>query len=599
MRAVAVPMGLGYLSGMSDRPAATLPGANAPAPLLLLMRVNTVQAWRRLKSIRDQSRLLTSVIVAFMVGYWGLSFWLFLRGLEFISGFMALGTVLTERLLYLLFAFLFALLLLSNVVVGYTNYFRNREAEFLMSLPVPARTIFRWKFIESVLLASWAFVFLIAPLLAAFGLTQGVPWHFYPATVALIAMFIVLPGVAGAWVALNLGRHLDRRSFQIAAVGVAIGLLVLARFWWRSNPVTEDMLDTRVLGVLDQLLLKTRFALFPFLPSYWLTTSVLQWAEGVPSLAMFFALVLLSNVLFFGLLAFTRLGHLYYDGVSQVNSRASIWGHWEWFGAAKRRKRAFDYPVGPMERIVQRLSWVDAPTRALLVKDARMFWRDTTQWGQSVLLLGLLGVYLINLRQFTGQLTSPYWLHLVAHLNLGACSLNLAMLTTRFVYPQFSLEGRRLWIIGMAPMGLARVVRAKFWLAACTSLTMSLALIVVSCRLLKLEWDQVAFFAAVITVMAFTLNALATGMGVLYPNFKESNPSKIVSGFGGTFCFVLSFLYIFVSVVILSLGSTGSRNHVPSPWMGASSIGLFLVVSAFLGALPLKFSLHRLRQFEF
>jgi ABC-2 type transport system permease protein len=582
---------------MSDNPTVSMRGARALLPLLV--RVNTLLAWRRLKSIREQSSLLTAIIILFMVGYWVLSFWLFLRGLQFVGSFMALGTVLTERLLYLLFAFLFALLLLSNMVIGYTNFFRNREAEFLVSLPVPARTIFRWKFIESVLLASWAFLFLIAPLLVAFGLTQDVPWHFYPATMGMIALFIVLPGVAGAWLAVTLGRHLDRRSFQIAVVALAAALLVLARFWWRSNPVTDDMLDTRVLGVLDQLLQKTRFAMFPFLPSYWLTTSVLQWAEGVPTLAMFFALVLLSNVLFFGLLAFTRLGSLYYDGLSRVNSRASIWGHWEWFHKSGRRPGAFGYSGGPVEKMAQWLWWVDPPTRALLVKDARMFWRDTTQWGQSILLLGLLGVYLINLRQFTGQLTSDYWLHLVAYLNLGACALNLAMLTTRFVYPQFSLEGRRLWIIGMAPMGLAKVVFAKFWLALCTSLCMSLALVILSCRLLKLDWDEVIFFSAVIIVMAFALNALSTGMGVLYPNFKESNPSKIVSGFGGTFCFVLSFLYIFFSVVVLSVGSSATHSSIPAPLLGVLSIGTFLLASIAIGVVPLKFGIHRLRRFEF
>ena len=32
------------------------------------------------------------------------------------------------------------------------------------------------------MLASWAFFFLIAPLLAAFGLMEGVAWHFYPVT---------------------------------------------------------------------------------------------------------------------------------------------------------------------------------------------------------------------------------------------------------------------------------------------------------------------------------------------------------------------------------------------------------------------------------
>ena len=87
---------------------------------------------------------------------------------------------------------------------------------------------------------------------------------------------------------------------------------------------------------------------------------------------------------------------------------------------------------------------------------ARMFWRDTAQWGQSVMLFGLLGVYIINLRHFTHQLRSPFWINLVAYLNLTACALNLATLTTRFVYPQFSLEGQRLWIVGLAPLGLPR-----------------------------------------------------------------------------------------------------------------------------------------------
>src|SRR5215470_15790046 len=132
-------------------------------PLLLILRVNGLQIWRKLQSVRDQSRLLTLIIALFIVGYLALSFWLFFRGLKFVAAFPGLGTVLTERLLYLLFAFLFALLLLSNLVISYTNLFRNREAAFLLTLPVPRHTIFQWKFMESAVLASWAFLFLIAP----------------------------------------------------------------------------------------------------------------------------------------------------------------------------------------------------------------------------------------------------------------------------------------------------------------------------------------------------------------------------------------------------------------------------------------------------
>jgi len=175
---------------------------SAPAPLLLLLRVNATHSWRRLLAVREQSRLLTTIIGLFIFGYLGLSFWLFYYALKFIAKFPGLGSVLTERLLFVLFAFLFGLLLLSNLIIGYTNLFRNRETAFLLTLPVPTQTIFRWKFIESMALASWAFLFLIAPLLAAFGLVREVPWHFYVMTLFLIALFIVLPGVIGAWLAI-------------------------------------------------------------------------------------------------------------------------------------------------------------------------------------------------------------------------------------------------------------------------------------------------------------------------------------------------------------------------------------------------------------
>jgi len=560
-----------------------------PAPLVLLLRIHLLQAWRKIKALREQSRLLTSVIGLFIVGYLVLSFELFSWGLRFIASFPGLGTVLTERLMYLLFAFLFALLLLSNLVISYTNFFRNREAAFLLTQPVPWQTIFRWKFIESTLLASWAFLFLIAPLLAAFGLTRHVPWHFYLITVALTGMFIVLPGVIGAWCAICLARYLDRRSFQVALVAGSLVLLGLAAFYWKAQAATDDLLETHVLEVLDQLLARTRFAMFPLLPSYWLSTSVLQWADGAISSALFFVLVLLSNALFFGMVTFTRVGNLFFDTASAVQSRAGS----QWKQTPGTSSFA---PPGPAEKFIRLFAFARRDTRALIVKDARMFWRDTTQWGQSVMLFGLLGVYIINLRHFTQQLSSPFWINLVAYLNLSACALNLATLTTRFVYPQFSLEGRRLWIIGMAPLGLKRVVKVKYWLASIASLAVTLTLITLSCHLLKMGWDQISFFGAIVTVMTFSLTGLSVGLGVLYPNMKDANPSKIVSGFGGTLCLVLSFLYILGSVLLLGIGTAGFHAHIT--WI-IGSILLFCGLSLAVGWLPMKLGLRQLEKMEF
>jgi ABC-2 type transport system permease protein len=384
---------------------------------------------------------------------------------------------------------------------------------------------------------------------------------------------------------------LDRRSFQIALIAGSIALLGLAAFWWQAQTATDDMLESRVLDTLDQLLARTDVAMSPLLPSYWLSTSVLQWADGAVSSSLFFLLVLLSNTLFFGMLMFTRVGNLFYDTASAVNSRSST----------RRENERVDlaaiFPApGIVDRIMSSVVFFRPDTRALIIKDTRVFWRDTTQWGQSVMLFGLLGVYIINLRHFTQHLSSPFWINLVAYLNLSACALNLATLTTRFVYPQFSLEGRRLWIVGMAPLGLKRVVKIKYWLASFASLAVTLTLITLSCHLLKMDWDQIAFFGSIVTVMTFSLAGLSVGLGVLYPNMKDASPSKIVSGFGGTLCLVLSFLYILGSVLLLGIGTAGF--HARISWI-VGSIVLFCALSVLIGWLPMKLGLRRLDKMEF
>jgi ABC-2 type transport system permease protein len=575
----------------------TSPSLFAQFPMMLLVQAHLVQAWRKLLTVGKHSRLLTLVIVLFMAGYLFLSFALFYKALLFVKAFPGLGPVLAERLLYLLFAFLFLLLFFSNLVISYTNLFRNQETAFLLTMPVSRITVFRWKSLESSLLASWAFLFLIAPLLAAYGMTHQVAWHFYPVTLLLILLFIVLPALAGAWMAVLLGRSLDRRRFQIALLSLGTLLVVGTFFWMRPEAVTDEMLETRVLEVLDRLLVKTRFAQFAFLPSYWLSSGVLHWSEGAIRTALFFGLVLFSHALFFGYLSLTRMGDLFYDAASSVQSRGGLLRKWGWNRFWDGRRTRFAYRPGMVERFFGLFPWIKPDARAILVKDVRIFWRDTTQWGQTLVLFGLLGIYIFNLRHFSHQLTNPFWINLVAYLNLGACSLNLATLTTRFVYPQFSLEGKRLWIVGLAPLGLAQIVKAKFLLTTAASLAVTVSLVGLSCHMLQIPVSRTLYFVGSVAVMSFTLNGLALGLGTLYPNFKEDNPSKIVSGFGGTLCLVLSFLYIVGSVILLAVGSPWGIAGQSHFWIGLAWGG-FILLSASLGWGPFLIGLKRLRHFE-
>ena len=118
--------------------------------------------------------------------------------------------------------------------------------------------------------------------------------------------------------------------------------------------------------------------------------------------------------------------------------------------------------------------------------------------------------------------------------------------------------------------------------------------------MLRLPADRTLYFVAAVSLMSFTLNGLAIGLGALYPNFKEENPSKIVSGFGGTFCLVLSFVYIFASVTLLAFGSPWSWTRSVGAsfgWPVASWIG-FILLSGTLGWVPLRLGLRKVAAFE-
>jgi ABC-2 type transport system permease protein len=190
---------------------------------------------------------------------------------------------------------------------------------------------------------------------------------------------------------------------------------------------------------------------------------------------------------------------------------------------------------------------------ALVFKDARIFWRDPAQWTQFMIFFGLLCIYVANLRNVAFEFKQPYWETLISYLNLAACALTLSTLTTRFVYPMFSLEGRRVWILGLSPVGLRRVLWQKFWMSFVIAAIITVGLMIASAMMLSLPFGRVVYFAVTIALMSAALSGLAVGIGAVFPNFKEENPSKIVSGFGGTLCLVMSFLYNTAMVALLAV----------------------------------------------
>ncbi len=495
-------------------------------------------ACESVKEFWAASRLRQCVVIGAGVVFWLLMLGLFSRAFIFLRQFGELSNIISDYMFAFLFLALLIMMGLSNAIICYTGFYRNDEANFLMALPARVTNIFAYKSIESVLFSAWGVAMLVVPLILGYGLTNDVPWHFYPISFALTIVFMGLPMEIGALTALFVPIVLPRRRkpMLILAGSVAVVIVTGWALTLLGQRPSHVLTETGLKRIMDRIAFCQHWAL----PSHWVSEGMLASARGNPGRSLFFLLLLLSNVLFIGMVAL-RLAHSFYQ---------YAWAQAHAMGG-EHRKICPDNWVDRVLRFV--LSFLPARLRLLVIKDIRSFRRDAAQWSQVLLFFGLLGLYILNLPRMGIAELAPYWHSLVSLLNLGATCLTLATLTSRFVFPQLSLEGRRIWVVGLMPLERRTILWGKFTFAAGGSFLISGALIGLSDVMLGLALWKMAIHLFVVLCACIGLNGLAVGLGAVYPNMHSDNPSEIVSGFGGTLNLLCSIFFIIIAVTLVSV----------------------------------------------
>lgn len=570
----------------------------AGGPLGALFRAKRQIAVHTLKSVQRESKLKVAFVsvsaLLLLIGIYGgarLAFrMLEIFGSELLGNAqLSLGDLVMARLLSTFALTLFVLLTFSNVLIAYATLFRSREMPYLVQSPIPVANLFLGRFYECVSFSSWATAFLGGPILLAYGMEAGAPLSFYPALVAFYVPFVVIPGAIGCMVTLFAMRHVDKlrgRWVPLGVLAVAVGLGMFRSF--RSRFETPDLSDPESIQTILELLTTTQS---PFLPSQWLAQGVLATATGNLGEAVFMFLLLASNAALLLWLAVLAAERFFPVG-------------WSALMAADEQR-----PPGEAKGILTRLEglmgFLPEPYRSLVIKDLRLFWREPSQWSQFLLFFGIMAVYLANLGQTqnVASLDPRTWQAWGTLLNLTASMLVLASLTTRFIYPLISLEGRRIWILGLSPVTMGQIVAQKFWLSVATTSVFTVGITVLSA--VKLDLAPLPFALSVLAVVAttFALSGLAVGLGSLYPNFEEDNPSRVVSGLGGTLNFLLSLAYIVgvtagLGVVLLWHNLEARLGTDSFPWVVAGVLIWTLGLTFVACRVPLRLGLKHLQSIE-
>jgi ABC-2 type transport system permease protein len=560
-----------------------------------------------------------SVLKVIVVGVAGAGFWVgvfltSLSGFGFVERYLGeMAGVLTEALLSLFFLFLGVMLAFSNAIISFGSLFRSKETEFLLSCPLREESVFTYRQVESLTFSSWAFLVLGFPLMLGYGVAvgaQGGPpveggallfyeldprwwgvvwgsiggwlaayWYYPLVVLAYFVPFVVIAASVGGLVALLLAAYLPDRVKRVLGASAAVGMVaVVGLALWLHGAVVSGSPFTgawlrRVLGRMD-------FSRNLFLPSYWVSQGLVQCARGQMLETGYFFLVLASSA---------AVGVVVWWELSRRLMRAS-WSRCQSHMGSPRRAGGRRWPL---------VRWGPA-VRLLAGKDWRLFVRDPVQWSQCAILFGLMGFYVLNLRTFSYHMARPLWRNLTALLNLAATSLVLATVATRFVFPLLSLEGRRFWVLGLVPVSRRTILWSKFLFSFVGALVVTQPLILVSDAMLDLPPATVWHHSLAAVCVCFGVSGLAVGLGAVYPNWREENPSKIVSGFGGTLNLLLSVAFVVVVVALTALpyGIRLARLGEGGPEV-FYALGASAAVGLVAGLVPMWFGLRALERLEF
>lgn len=495
-----------------------------------LAALKWVELRNRAALFADQSRFKVLVVAVFSAAFWMTLFQLFYQGMSFLqrTALQYNFSGLIGAMFYIFFFALTVMLTFSNAIIGYSSYFKSKETGFLLASPVRAESVFLYKFFESLGFSSWAFLFLGTPLMAAYGKIFDVSWYFYPGSVLFLAAFMFVPAALGALIAMFVTVYLPRtrRGLVIGAVfaGILAILIVVSRLMVVHGTNAVD------LKLVSEVFESTRFSRNPLLPSYWLSKGILELAERRHGSSMFFLSLIGANVFFLVCVAHAFSANLLLRG---------------WHVSQGLRSQRRYSGRGLVDRFVSTLLFfVDRNVRLIVAKDLKGFFRDPVQWSQFLIFFGLLAIYFLNLRTFAYEDRDIFWKNLIAQMNLLATSLTLATFASRFIFPQLSLEGKRFWVIGMAPMEREKILFGKLALSFMCTLLISEALITLSSVMLKTPATLAILHAVALFGICLGLSGLSVGLGAIYPSFSEDNPSKIVSGFGGTLNLVVSLVFV-------------------------------------------------------
>lgn len=528
------------------------------------------------------------IILFVLVGgiFWLLVFGLLYRLLRYFRGIPEIGALLAGKLLGIMLVSFLGILILSNIVTALSSFFLAKDLDLLVASPVDWLRLYGAKLLETTGHSSWMVVLIATPVLTAYGISyQG--GFLYP-LVAIAAMlpFLFIPAAIGSAVTLLLVNIFPARRtrdiLSVIAVLAAAGVVLLFRL---VRP--ERLARPEGFRSLVEFISLLRTPTSSWMPSEWAARGIMTWLRQDVEILPFYLLWSTAAVA----IVFGALLHrwLYPRGFSKSQESGQRWVRQGIFGKLVGRALT---PWGVMRR-------------ELVLKEMRLFFRDTTQWSQLILLTVLVVVYVFNIKflPLRGEGITFFLANVIPFVNLILAGFVLASIAARFIFPGISLEGRTLWLLRSSPLEMRQLLWSKFWVGTIPLLGLALILVFATDVLLEVSGFMMAVSVFTITMLTFAIAGLALGFGALFPQFNTENAAQIPTSFGGLVLMMASIALIGLVIVMEArpvYQYVGARflRITPDPsglWLGFGGAALLCLAATFI---PIRIAVKRMQELE-
>jgi ABC-2 type transport system permease protein len=509
---------------------------------------------RNRSSGRAKGKRTRFVILAILgVLFWLAVFGVLVRILNYFRGIPEIGPLIAGKLMGMIFLSFFGLLVLSNLIAGLSTFFLARDLDMVNAAPVDWLAMYIARLLETLTSSSWMVVLMAIPIFSAYEIVFNGGVVFPLLAILSFAPFLIIPAALGSMITLVLVNVFPaRRTKEILTLVTVIAAAGLALLFRLLRP--EQLAKPEGFHSLVEFITLLRAPASPWLPSEWLQTGLMGWLREEPEILPFY--LLWSSAAGIVTLGAVLHWRFYSAGFSRAQESSGS-------SRSTKGKSFFSVLFSPF----------GAVRRELILKEIRLFFRDTTQWSQLILLAVLVAVYVFNIRYLPlGKGGISFFLtNVIPFLNIAIAGFVLASIAARFIFPSVSLEGRTLWLLRSSPISMQDVLWSKYWVGTVPLLSLAVIIVFVTNVLLDVSGFMMTVSIFTIVLLTCAIASLALSIGTMFPQFESENAAQIPTSFGGLVFMMASVSLI--GIVVLLEGRPVYEYLVAQTFRSSADIG--------------------------